>query len=38
VIQVLVTPVFFRGTADQGNVARLRGEARVMTIKTRKAQ
>jgi hypothetical protein len=38
VIQVLVTPVFLRGTADQGNVARLRGEARVMTIKTRKAQ
>jgi hypothetical protein len=38
IIQVLVTPNRVRGTADQNNVARLRGEARVMTIKTRKAQ
>ena len=38
VIQVMVTPIFFRGAADQGSVARLRGEARVMTIKTRKSQ
>jgi len=38
ILQVLVTPVRNRGAADQGNVARLQGEARVMTIKTRKAQ
>jgi Tfp pilus assembly protein PilW len=38
ILQVLVTPVRDRGAADQGNVARLQGEARVMTIKTRKAQ
>jgi hypothetical protein len=38
VIQVLVTPHRVRGTADQGNVARLLGESRVMTVKTRKAQ
>jgi hypothetical protein len=38
IIQVLVTPVRNRGQADQGNVGRLPGEARVMTVKTRKAQ
>jgi len=38
ILQVLVTPVRDRGAADQNNVARLQGEARVMTIKTRKAQ
>jgi hypothetical protein len=38
VLQVLVTPIRNRGQADQGNVNRLAGEARVMTIKTRKAQ
>ena len=38
ILQVLVTPLRDRGAADQGNVARLQGEARVMTIKTRKAQ
>jgi hypothetical protein len=38
IIQVLVTPRIDRGAANQGNVARLAGEARVMTIKTRKAQ
>ena len=38
ILQVLVTPVRNRGQADQGNVNRLAGEARVMTIKTRKAQ
>jgi len=38
VIQVLVTPIRNRGQADQGNVSRLAGEARVVTIKTRKAQ
>jgi len=38
ILQVLVTPVRDRGAADQSNVARLQGEARVMTIKTRKAQ
>jgi hypothetical protein len=38
VIQVLVTPIRNRGAADGGNVGRLAGEARVMTVKTRKAQ
>jgi hypothetical protein len=38
IIQVLVTPNRNRGQADQGNVARLVDEARVITIKTRKAQ
>jgi len=38
VLQVLVTPIRNRGQADAGNVGRLAGEARVMTIKTRKAQ
>lgn len=38
VIQVLVTPLRDRGAADGGNVGRLAGEARVMTVKTRKAQ
>ena len=38
IIQVLVTPNRERGNAEQGNVGRLPGEARVMTVKTRKAQ
>jgi hypothetical protein len=38
IIQVLVTPNRVRGQADLGNVARLPGEARVITVKTRKAQ
>jgi hypothetical protein len=38
IIQVLVTPNRFRGQADQGTVGRLLGEARVVTVKTRKAQ
>jgi len=38
IIQVLVTPNRVRGQADQGNVGRLPGEARVVTVKTRKAQ
>ena len=38
IIQVLVTPNRNRGQADQGNVGRLVDEARVITIKTRKAQ
>ena len=38
IIQVLVTPIRNRGVADQGSVGRLAGEARVMTVKTRKAQ
>jgi hypothetical protein len=38
IIQVLVTPIRVRGAADANNVGRLAGEARVMTIKTRKAQ
>jgi len=38
IIQVLVTPNRNRGQADQGNVGRLPGEARVITVKTRKAQ
>lgn len=37
IIQVLVTPHRNRGQADQGNVARLRDEARLITVKTRKA-
>jgi type II secretory pathway pseudopilin PulG len=36
VFQVLVTPHFVRGGADEGAVARLPGEARVVTVKTRK--
>ncbi|MGE3402734.1 MAG: hypothetical protein AB7K63_09125 [Vicinamibacterales bacterium] len=38
IIQVLVTPVRERGQADQGTVARLPEEARIVTVKTRKAQ
>jgi type II secretory pathway pseudopilin PulG len=38
IIQVLVGRIRDRGAADQGRVARLAEEARVMTIKTRKAQ
>lgn len=39
IIQVLVSPSFRdRGQADLGNVGRLTGEARVVTVKTRKAQ
>lgn len=38
VIQVLVTRLRNRGTADQGDVRRLPDEARVITVKTRKAQ
>ena len=38
IIQVLVTPNRVRGAADAGNVGRLAGEARMMTVKTRKAQ
>ena len=38
IIQVLVTPIRTRGVADQGSVGRLAGEARMMTVKTRKAQ
>jgi hypothetical protein len=35
VIQVLVSPIRDRGRADQGNVGRLPGEARVATVKVR---
>jgi type II secretory pathway pseudopilin PulG len=39
ILQVLVTRLLNRGTADNlGSTARLRDEARVMTVKTRKAQ
>ena len=38
ILQVLVTPLLDRGTAGQANVARLSDEARVITVKTRKAQ
>ena len=38
VLQVLVTRVRDRGTADQGAVGRLPEEARLVTVKTRKAQ
>lgn len=38
VIQVLVTRNRNRGSADQGAVARLPEEARIVTVKTRKAQ
>ena len=38
ILQVLVTPIRDRGQANAGNVNRLPGEARVMTVKTRKAQ
>jgi hypothetical protein len=36
VIQVLVTPHRTRGAADRGSVARLPGEARLVTLKVRK--
>ena len=38
ILQVLVTRNRDRGNADEGSVARLRDEARVITVKTRKAQ
>jgi type II secretory pathway pseudopilin PulG len=38
VIQVLVTRHRTRGAADQGSVGRLPDEARVITVRTRKAQ
>jgi hypothetical protein len=38
ILQVLVTPLRDRGQADLGNVGRLPDEARVITVKTRKAQ
>ena len=38
ILQVLVTPVRDRGAADNGDVNRLAGEARLVTVKTRKAQ
>src|SRR3954470_2965350 len=38
VIQVLVTPRFERGAAEDGAVRRLAGEARVVAVKTRKSQ
>jgi type II secretory pathway pseudopilin PulG len=38
IIQVLVTRHRVRGSADQGAVARLPEEARLVTVKTRKAQ
>jgi prepilin-type N-terminal cleavage/methylation domain-containing protein len=38
IIQVLVGPIRPRGAADEGAVARLGEEARVITVKTRKAQ
>lgn len=37
IIQVLVTPYRNRGQGNLGNVARLRDEARLITVKTRKA-
>lgn len=36
VIQVLVTPHFARGAADAGVVTRLPGEARLVTVRTRR--
>jgi prepilin-type N-terminal cleavage/methylation domain-containing protein len=38
IIQVLVTRAANRGSANDGNVARLPEEARLVTVKTRKAQ
>lgn len=38
IIQVLVTPNRVRAQADGGSVGRLPGEARMITVKTRKAQ
>ena len=38
IIQVLVTRNRNRGQGDEGNVARLKDEARMVTVKTRKAQ
>ena len=36
VIQVLATPNFARGAADTGVVTRLPGEARLVTVRTRR--
>jgi type II secretory pathway pseudopilin PulG len=38
ILQVLVTPFRNRGVADQGSVARMPEEARLVSVKTRKAQ
>lgn len=38
IIQVLVTPNRTRGDSNKGNVGRLPDEARLVTVKTRKAQ
>jgi type II secretory pathway pseudopilin PulG len=38
ILQVLVTPLRDRGQANLGNVGRLPDEARMITVKTRKAQ
>ena len=38
ILQVLVTRTLARGDADNGSVARLPDEARLVTVKTRKAQ
>ncbi len=38
ILQVLVTRSQDRGTADAGSVARMPEEARLVTVKTRKAQ
>jgi type II secretory pathway pseudopilin PulG len=38
VIQVLVTPRFERGAAEDGAVRRLAGEARLVAVRTRKSQ
>ena len=38
ILQVLVTPLRNRGAADEGAVGRLPREARIVTVKTRKAQ
>lgn len=38
ILQVLVTPLRDRGQADEGNVARLPEEARLVTVKTRKSR
>jgi len=38
ILQVLVTSMRDRGAADQGSVGRLPNEARLVTVKTRKAQ
>lgn len=38
IFQVLVTPIQDRGAADEGAVGRLPKEARIVTVKSRKAQ